>query len=80
MRLMRISLVAAALLCAPIIGRAQQEVPDIPKGPKPAAGVTELQTLVKTQTLAIQALHEKVLALEARVDKLEKRKPGSDSQ
>jgi hypothetical protein len=79
MRLTRICFAAALLLGLPIIGNVQQ-APGAATTTRPASALSELQALVKTQTEAIQALHAKVVDLEARVEKLEKRKPGPDSQ
>jgi len=76
MRTTLIVIAASALLAIPIIGRVQQ-VPGA--APRPSA-TTDLQKLMEAQTEAIQDLHKRVLALEARVKKLEDEKAGGSSR
>ena len=68
-------LAAVGLLAIPVVGQVQQ-VPGEPA--RRPSTIAELQELMKAQTEAIQALHARVVTLEARVKKLEDERAGSN--
>jgi hypothetical protein len=76
MRTTLIVLAAGAMLAIPLIGRVQQ----VPGASTRPPAVTDLQKLMEAQTEAIQALHKRVVTLEARVKKLEDEKSGGNSR
>lgn len=73
MRTTLIVLAAGAMLALPLIGNVQQVPGESTRKPPAAA---DLQTLIAAQTEAIQALHRRVVTLEARVKKLEDERAG----
>ena len=77
MRTVLVFLAAGMLLAVPIVGNVQQVPGEATRRPG-TVSVTELQELMKAQTEAIQALHERVVSLEARVKKLEDERPGGN--
>jgi hypothetical protein len=74
MRTTLIVFAAGAMLAMPLIGKVQQVPGESTRNP-PAT--VDLQALVAAQTEAIQALHKRVVALEARVKKLEEERAGN---
>ena len=68
-------LAAGALLLIPVVGQVQQVPGESTRRP---ATVADLQELMKAQTEAIQALHARVVTLEARVKKLEDERAGGN--
>jgi hypothetical protein len=76
MRTTLIILAAGAMLAIPLIGRVQQ----VPGAATRPPAVADLQKLMEAQTEAIQTLHKRVVALEARVKSLEDEKSGGNSR
>jgi hypothetical protein len=75
MRTALIVLTAGAMLAMPLIGNVQQVPGESTRKPPAAA---DLQALIAAQTEAIQALHKRVVTLEARVKKLEDERAGGN--